>query len=257
MAQFCPSCGKPLPYQDAEICPSCGSQVRPRATETRVRNPLFALGLSLMFPGWGQWYNGRRWDGLKFFGAFVVIYLLIFASILLLPGQGLMAVAGSAVLGLAALGIWIYGMYDAYMTAERINRGELAFQRKSRLFWLPLVLIILGIVAIFLAAVFAAFILGMAGAPGSYEHTRSVAATARQLDETILVTWQGGMDNSMVTSYSITITYATGETVSSSDLAPNVGETNRFGGGTTSHDRVVVMASFTDGSEQVVLDTYV
>jgi FlaG/FlaF family flagellin (archaellin) len=270
MPNFCPSCGKPLPYQDAEICPSCGSQVQPRAAvapkapvaaETRIRNPLIAVALSFLCPGWGQWYNGRRWDGLKFFLVFVVFYLVIIASTIFMTDQALMVTALFAVLGLAALGIWLYGMYDAYRTAERINRGELPFTRKSRLFWLPVVGFILMILSVVLAAVIAAFIFGMAGAttgPGSYAHTYTVAATARQVGaDTIYVTWEGGQDNDKVTSYSVLITSSTGKTGYEGDLAPNIGEMNQFEGGTSGNDHVVVMASFTDGSQQLVLDTYV
>jgi len=224
-----------------------------------VRNPLVALALSFLCPGWGQWYNGRRWDGLKFFGAFVVIYILVFASFIFFLGQGFLATAVSTVLGLAALGIWGYGLYDAYRTAERINRGELAFQRKSRLFWLPILLIILMIVMVLLAAVIAAFVFGMAGAGGSggYERTRSVAATAKQVGDTIYVTWQGGQDNNLVTSYSVGIASSAGESSYTEDLPPVIGDTNQFTGGTSGEDRVLVMAFFSDGSDQVVLDTYV
>jgi hypothetical protein len=85
-----------------------------------------------------------------------------------------------------------------------------------------------------------------------------VAATARQLGaDTIVVTWQGGQDNDLVSSYSVLITSSTGQTDYKGDLAPTIGEMNRFEGGTSGNDHVVVMASFTDGSQQVVLDTYV
>jgi len=66
------------------------------------------------------------------------------------------------VLFVIILGIWIYGMYEAYTTAEKINRKEADFQNKSALFWLPVALVILGILLL-LAAVAAAFAFGMAG----------------------------------------------------------------------------------------------
>ncbi|MDD1664888.1 MAG: zinc ribbon domain-containing protein [Methanomicrobiales archaeon] len=264
MANFCPSCGKPLPYQDAEICPACGALVQPLARETRIRNPLVAVALSFLFPGWGQWYNGRRWDGLKFFGASALLAVIMVVSAFLMMGQGFTAIALSVVLSLAALGIWIYGMYDAYRTAERINRGETAFQRKSHLFWLPVVLIVGGMfLTLALSALIAAFVFGMAGPAGSYggggyEHTKVVAATARQMGNTIFVTWQGGLDNDLVSSYSVAIISSTGVTSSAEDLPPDIGDMNQFEGGTSGNDHVVVTAIFNDGSlPQVVLDTYV
>jgi flagellin FlaB len=41
------------------------------------------------------------------------------------------------ILTVVIIGIWIYGMYDAYKTADKINKRKESFSRKSRLFWLP------------------------------------------------------------------------------------------------------------------------
>jgi archaeal type IV pilus assembly protein PilA len=32
MPKFCPTCGKPLPFENAEICPHCGVRIKPPAT---------------------------------------------------------------------------------------------------------------------------------------------------------------------------------------------------------------------------------
>src|SRR5512136_425819 len=115
-------------------------------------------------------------------------------------------------------------------------------------------------ITVILAAVIAAFVFGMAG---GVSKTKTVAATARQTGNTIIVTWQGGADNSYVSGYNVTIKdsappYPQAGGGASGDLyQPVVGNSTRHPGGTASNDHVVVSASFTDGSQQVVLDTYV
>jgi hypothetical protein len=245
--------------------PQARPPAAPAAREALVRNPFLAVIFSFFFPGWGQWYNGQRWEGLKFFLASLIIVLIALASTFLLKDQASLVSAFSVVLGLASIGVWLYGMYHAYTTAQRINQGAVVFERKSRLFWLPVALIILMIVMLIIAAVFAAFIFGMAGTligqggpgQGGYERTKSVAATARQTGDTIYVTWQGGQDNDLVSSYSIAISSSNGQPSYMGDLPPIVGDMHRFDGGTSGNDHVVVMASFTDGTQQGVLDTYV
>jgi hypothetical protein len=155
MPKFCPTCGVPLQYQNAAICPTCGARtaLAPEEREN-IRNPFFAVILSFLFFGWGQWYNGKTLTGLKFFGAFLVSCLLLY--IFSRPGQDFALVL--AILYAVIVGIWIFGMYDAYKTADRINRKKESFFRKSWLFWFPVALVALTIV--FIIAVFA---LGMAG----------------------------------------------------------------------------------------------
>jgi len=103
---------------------------------------------------------------------------------------------------------------------------------------------------IILSAVIAAFVFGMAG---GVSKTKSVAATAKQVGNDIFVTWQGGQDNSLVYSYQVILK----DTATSDNFQPIVGEAIGFSGGTTGNDHVVVIATFTDGTQQVVLDTYV
>lgn len=165
MAKFCPTCGKELQFENAEICPNCGVRIQaPPPLPAEVRSPWIAVILSFFFTGWGHWYCGKTGDGLKYFGIFFISYVC---------GLVLMGVSSSGALGilvipaiilfLVMLGIWVYAMYDAYKTAEQINRGEVAFSGKSVLFWLPVVLIVLAFITILLAAIVAAFVFGMAG----------------------------------------------------------------------------------------------
>ena len=90
MPNFCPTCGKPLEYENAEICPSCGVRIQPppapqpAPVKPEIRNPPAAVILSFLFTGWGQWYNGQTWEGLKFFGAFVAAYLVLFLFVVMM-----------------------------------------------------------------------------------------------------------------------------------------------------------------------------
>ncbi|HVN65778.1 MAG TPA: type IV pilin N-terminal domain-containing protein [Methanomicrobiales archaeon] len=110
-------------------------------------------------------------------------------------------------------------------------------------------------ITVILAAVIAAFVFGMAS---GVSKTKTVAATARQVSNDIIVTWQGGTDNAMVKSYNISVINSAGTTDRLDNLGPGVGNSSTFAGkGTTAQDHVVVSAAFTDGSQQVVLDAYV
>lgn len=177
MPKFCPTCGNPLQFENAEICPSCGVRIElpPPAAPPEIRSPWVAVLLSFFFAGWGQWYNGRTWDGLKFFGAFLGSYLFMFVMAVIMASQPVAAIF-VLVLFVVILGIWIYGMYEAYTTAEKINRKESDFQSKSGLFWLPVAFIILGILMV-LAAVFAAFVFGMAGSSAAPVSSAAIVQT--------------------------------------------------------------------------------
>jgi len=106
------------------------------------------------------------------------------------------------------------------------------------------------VLPIIIAALIAAIVFGMAG---GVERTKVVAATAKQSGEDIFVTWQGGRDNDLVSSYSVSLD----DSGPGVGFPPLVGNTTRIGFGTPGADHVVVMATFKDRSVQVVLDTYV
>jgi TM2 domain-containing membrane protein YozV len=87
------------------LSPGAVSQPTPASMPARIRNPSLAAALSLL-PGLGQVYNGMLVRGIILFIA-TLLGLLIF----IIPGAC----------------IWIYSIYDAFRTAEKINRGEIAF----------------------------------------------------------------------------------------------------------------------------------
>jgi len=114
-------------------------------------------------------------------------------------------------------------------------------------------------ITVILAAVIAAFVFGMAG---GVSKTKSVAATAKQDGSAFIVTWQGGQDNTYVTGYNVTVLDSTVYPATVCGAAgclyqPIVGNSTRLPGATNGNDHVVVTAAFTDGTQQVVLDTYV
>ena len=144
-------------------------------------------------------------------------------------------------------------MYDAYKTAEKINRKEMEFTGKSALFWLPVALIIICIILIF-AAIVAAFAFGMAG---SIQHTKVVAVTAQNIGNNIVITYQGGQDAASLKSISISINgINAGEMSIPSGSYQNslaVGTSGTFPvTGTNNH--VVAIGHFTDGTTQVIFD---
>ena len=112
---FCSSCGEII-KKEAEICPHCGvrhqsavaariNQSTPAAGE---KNAGLAALASLIIPGAGQVYNGQIAKGL----IIMVLNVISFLSIAVLIGFITTPV------------IYIYAIYDAYQTAEKINSGQ-------------------------------------------------------------------------------------------------------------------------------------
>ena len=129
-------------------------------------------------------------------------------------------------------------------------------------------------ITVILAAVIAAFVFGMTG---SMSTTKTVAVTASQNGNDIILTYHGGADASTLNYLKITLkddanteTYyraptasATFETASALGAFNEtaqlpVGATIKFPTvGTSNRDHVVVVGHYMDGSDHVALDTYV
>jgi flagellin-like protein len=110
-------------------------------------------------------------------------------------------------------------------------------------------------ITVILAAVIAAFVFGMAS---GVTKTKAVAATTRQTGSNVIVTWQGGQDNPMVTGYNTSIMTSTGSSyyfINTNNVVGN--STVIASAGTSGLDHVTTVAVFSDGTQQVVLDTYV
>ena len=78
----------------------------------KKKNPAIAAGLSLLFNGLGQAYNGQFARGV----------LVLLGSLL---GLFVMIVPGVA--------IWAWGVYDAYRTAKGMNEGLVPYRETSPL----------------------------------------------------------------------------------------------------------------------------
>ena len=102
---YCSSCGKAI-KKDAEICPHCGVRQK-SVTVKQEKSPGIAAIASAIWCGLGQIYNGQigKGIGLMIAYAFSALLCLVLIGFLTTPV------------------LWIYGIYDAYKTAEKINQG--------------------------------------------------------------------------------------------------------------------------------------
>lgn len=105
------------------------------------KNPAFAAGLSLLFPGLGQVYNGETGKGVL-----VLFGVLAGLLVLLIPG----------------VVVWLFGIYDAYTTARRMNAGTVPF-REARLAVIVLFMIVWAVAAFALLALLALFVFASFG----------------------------------------------------------------------------------------------
>jgi TM2 domain-containing membrane protein YozV len=101
---FCPSCGYPNRY-DARYCGSCSTRL-PDELRAAQHSPGIAAVLSFFWCGLGQIYNGQIGKGLAMIAAYAVSWWMMWLIIGFITTPIL----------------WIWGIYDAYRTAERRNR---------------------------------------------------------------------------------------------------------------------------------------
>lgn len=124
------------------------------------------------------------------------------------------------------------------------------------------IVVVFVMITVLLAAVIAAFVFGMAG---QIETTKVVAATVQEINtDHIIVTYQGGQDAGIVRQLTATVTDSQNriqtKRIGGEAYEPEpvpVGTTLEFSGDFKGKDHVVATALFTDGSEQVILDTVV
>jgi TM2 domain-containing membrane protein YozV len=89
------------------------------------KEPIFSIILSFFLPGLGQIYNGHVKKGIILAVVYIVLWIAMiivyFAGALVTMGIGAFCCLPAF---LVPLVIWVYGMYDAYVVAGKINRGE-------------------------------------------------------------------------------------------------------------------------------------
>lgn len=97
------------------------------------REPVLAGILSFLFIGLGQAYNGQRPKGYIFFGsmpALVVIYFILHALFNEpMPQKGEELTFSSPsylIVSIAYFFLWLFNIYDAYQSANKINAGDQA-----------------------------------------------------------------------------------------------------------------------------------
>ena len=119
----CPNCGTELKY-DGKFCPNCGANlesissapqtnaetmVTPNQTvATTKKNPFVAAFLSIIFPGIGQLYIGQNNKG----GYFIVLAAVSIVLMVLFIGFIFYVL------------FWLWSIFDAYASAEKLNKGE-------------------------------------------------------------------------------------------------------------------------------------
>jgi flagellin-like protein len=123
----------------------------------------------------------------------------------------------------------------------------MAFTKNNEEAVSPVIGVILMVaITVILAAVIAAFVFGMAG---NISKTKTVAITAQRTGaSTVVLTNNGGADVGTLSSIAITAGSATGS------LTTTVGSTVAVGAG-PGPAHVIVTGTFTDGTQQVLLDT--
>lgn len=111
---FCPFCGYKI-NPNVKKCWKCGNKIDARANvcarcgaNVKRKSPIIALVLSFIFPGLGQFHIGLRHKALLLVICYIVSYILVLIAI------------GGFLIPL----IWLYGMYDAFVSAKAINNGE-------------------------------------------------------------------------------------------------------------------------------------
>lgn len=114
-------------------CKACAEKLATQCVVTPRKEPWLALALSLLgglisglFIGLGQLYNGQIKKAIILSvahagGWLVIIIVFILAAILTL---GIGAILFALPVLLVPFALWIYALYDAYVTAEKINKGE-------------------------------------------------------------------------------------------------------------------------------------
>jgi TM2 domain-containing membrane protein YozV len=140
----CTSCGKAIcstcsmEVGGKLVCKPCAEKIAAQCVTAQAaskKEPALALLLSLvgglvsgLLIGLGQLYNGQVKKGIILCAvnivlAFTVLFIYICAGIVTIPLLGIGFICCIPVLFIP-LGLWFWAMYDAYVTADKINKGE-------------------------------------------------------------------------------------------------------------------------------------
>ncbi len=131
----------------------------------------------------------------------------------------------------------------------------MAFTKKNEDAVSPVIGVILMVaITVILAAVIAAFVFGMAG---NINKTKVVSATLSRVNTSyVSAVYQGGQDSGSLTSIQWSVNGVDAGTGGLQSIAPltlNIGNTTRFAAAANS--KIIGVGTFTDGSQQVLIDT--
>lgn len=89
------------------------------------KEPLLSVILSFLIPGLGQIYNGHVKKGIillaLYIGLWIGVVIVYLGGTIVTMGIGGLCCLPVLIIPLV---IWVYAMYDGYVTANKINRGE-------------------------------------------------------------------------------------------------------------------------------------
>lgn len=110
-------------------------------------------------------------------------------------------------------------------------------------------------IVVILAAVIAAFVFGMAGSTGTTKNVGMTVTVNNSDDPGVDVLWQGGTDINSLTNISATINGEAADSIDgvASDFAVGNVTYIKYSEGVAG-TRVIIVGSFTDGSDQVIFD---
>lgn len=81
---------------------------------SKRKEPLLSLILSFLVPGLGQIYNAQFKKGFILLAVYIISIVLILVTLSILIGFCFL---------ILPVVIWVYGMYDAFVSAKKINKG--------------------------------------------------------------------------------------------------------------------------------------
>ncbi len=220
------------------------------------KEPILAAVCSFFIPGLGQVYNGESYvKGFTYLAAMYIGYLF-----LIIPG----------------LLVWIYGIYNAYTTANKINAGEVMTNHSSTvrvLIYAVAAFLIPIIITVILAAIIAAFIFSTAVnippvstiSPGdissgvsNLQTMHTPAFTANRINDTaVMFVLQDMGGASSVDGFSIQSPMITDPTVIDSNTELEIGRQIIVNDSSLSGNVHIVATSLVDGNVRVVTDTQV
>lgn len=151
---FCPKCGVQLDSSTRYYCRYCGARldsfdISLNAPYRQRKSPSAAATCSLFCPGLGQVYStGSTGKGLLF-----LIGTIVGLAFFTLPG----------------VAIYIYGIYDAYKSANGVNQGIIPYSQTKAGLMMGFVIFAF-FIGIILSAIIAGFIFGMTANQSNYSN---------------------------------------------------------------------------------------